>query len=94
MFNGVSIFRLIAVALIFVGFENVGTLGMSEEDRLIEHRKLYKSWPPPFIPNTEGWIRLMKRRMAQVAAISGRHEKYDGWMQVGLELSGSWRSFK
>lgn len=74
---------LVCATIFLVG--NVGVLGLTEETRRDEHKKRYgNNWPPPFIPKTEGWENLMGKRLAQVAAIEDRSQKYDGWKQVSF----------
>ena len=40
-------------------------------------------WPlPEVIPNTPGWNRLMRRRMAQVQQLPDIRDRYTGWVGV------------
>jgi len=54
---------------------------LSEEDRLQEYRKRHYTWPPKYVPNTEGWKKLFDHRFRQVAEIDDRGKRYEGYLQ-------------
>ena len=55
--------------------------GTDEETRLEEHYKLF-GWPPKIIPDTDGWKRMMEKRMSQTRHLKDIGKKYDAWIQV------------
>jgi len=55
--------------------------GLYEPDRVAEYNKRNYTWPPSdeeFIPNTEGWRKIMKRRLEQVRRIESHGDMYNG----------------
>jgi hypothetical protein len=53
------------------------------EERAEEYRKRGHTWPiPEYVPNTEGWTRLMNQRFEQVRALEDSQQKWDGWIQT------------
>jgi hypothetical protein len=68
-----------------VGLSLAGPL--SEAERVEEYDKRYtRVWPPKeYVPNTPGWKSLMEKRFRQVKEIDDGGEKYEGFMQVGMD---------
>ena len=45
---------------------------LSEDDRLEEYNKRNQTWPiEKFVPDNEGWTKLMKERLEQVEELEG-----------------------
>jgi hypothetical protein len=60
-----------------------GDAALVETKRLEEYRKRNYTWPVTETnPNTDGWKRLMYRRLAQVERIQSDDDRYNGWMSV------------
>jgi hypothetical protein len=56
---------------------------MNEQDRLAEYHARNYSWPLPQVnPNTPGWDKLMRRRLAQVERVQNDDDRYNGWVSV------------
>mmetsp|Transcript_13800 Transcript_13800/g.29374 ORF Transcript_13800/g.29374 Transcript_13800/m.29374 type:complete len:135 (+) Transcript_13800:1-405(+) len=56
---------------------------LNEDERVSEYHKRKYTWPPleeEYVPNTEGWKRIMKRRLEQVRRIEDRTDMYNGWV--------------
>eukprot|EP00521_Asterionellopsis_glacialis_P011113 CAMPEP_0195310056 /NCGR_PEP_ID=MMETSP0707-20130614/39054_1 /TAXON_ID=33640 /ORGANISM="Asterionellopsis glacialis, Strain CCMP134" /LENGTH=343 /DNA_ID=CAMNT_0040374365 /DNA_START=44 /DNA_END=1075 /DNA_ORIENTATION=- len=64
--------------------ESTGVFGqLIESERLEEYHKRGYTWPPhEYVPNTEGWKRLMGRRFDQVIHVEDTGKKYDGWVET------------
>lgn len=55
----------------------------TEEERNAEYHRRGHTYPiPEFIPNTEGWTRLMRQRFRQVEALTNMQWKYDAWIET------------
>mmetsp|Transcript_114211 Transcript_114211/g.170851 ORF Transcript_114211/g.170851 Transcript_114211/m.170851 type:complete len:348 (+) Transcript_114211:160-1203(+) len=55
----------------------------TEEERQLEYIKRGHKFPiEEYLPNTEGWTRLMEQRLAQVRALTDSQQKWDGWIQT------------
>lgn len=57
----------------------------SEEERIAEYHKRGYQWPlddDQYLPNTDGWRTLMKRRFDQIMANEEPQERWDGWLQT------------
>jgi hypothetical protein len=53
------------------------------EEQVAEYKRRGHVWPiPEYVPNTEGWTRLMHQRFTQVQAITDNQQKFDGWIQT------------
>ena len=55
----------------------------TEEERIAEYHKRQYTWPmheDDYVPNTNGWKRLMKRRFEQVMANPKPQEKWNGFL--------------
>ncbi|KAL7543955.1 hypothetical protein ACHAXR_013368 [Thalassiosira sp. AJA248-18] len=62
---------------------SVEAAGLNEHERVAEYHKRNYTWPPldeEYIPNTEGWRRIMKRRLEQVQRIENGRDMYNGWV--------------
>jgi hypothetical protein len=58
-------------------------LPYTESERVDEYHKRGRGWPiTEFVPNTEGWTRLMKRRLSQVQAIEDHSQKFNGFVST------------
>jgi hypothetical protein len=58
-------------------------LPYTEEQRLDEYVKRGYQFPfSRYVPDTEGWKRLMDQRFAQVQALEDNQMKWDGWIQT------------
>jgi len=58
---------------------------LNEGERVSEYQKREYQWPAPdedFIPNTEGWRAIMRRRFNQVQEIKDHGDKYNGFMST------------
>ena len=56
---------------------------LREDERRIMYNTRGYEWPlPGVIPNTPGWNRLMRRRMAQVQQLPDIRDRYTGWVGV------------
>lgn len=55
---------------------------LSENDRRDEYYRRNYTWPTTYIPNTEGWKKLMDRRFAQVTQIPDSGARYEGYLQT------------
>jgi hypothetical protein len=55
----------------------------TSEERVAEYKRRGHVWPiPEYVPNTEGWTRLMHQRVTQVQALTDHQQKFDGWIQT------------
>ena len=55
----------------------------TDEQRLAQYHSRGHTYPlKEFVPNTEGWARLMKQRFRQVEAITDLQQKWDGWIET------------
>jgi hypothetical protein len=55
----------------------------AEEERIAEYHRRGHTWPiQEFVPNTEGWVRLMKQRLVQVQSIEDRGPKYNAFFET------------
>ena len=55
--------------------------GLYEPERVAEYHRRNHTWPPldeDFIPNTDGWRKIMRRRMEQVQRIEDTDDMYNG----------------
>jgi len=58
---------------------------LNEHDRVAEYHARNYTWPPPddeFVPKTDGWRNIMRRRLAQVERVGTSHERYNGFMST------------
>eukprot|EP00816_Leptocylindrus_hargravesii_P012975 CAMPEP_0196803248 /NCGR_PEP_ID=MMETSP1362-20130617/2616_1 /TAXON_ID=163516 /ORGANISM="Leptocylindrus danicus, Strain CCMP1856" /LENGTH=376 /DNA_ID=CAMNT_0042174705 /DNA_START=45 /DNA_END=1175 /DNA_ORIENTATION=+ len=69
---------------------------MSEDERMAEYHARNYTWPlmvssdygynpdrsTLYVPDSEGWAKLMRRRMKQIDHMTDRGEKYDAWLNV------------
>ena len=56
-------------------------VGLNELERIRAYHERNYTWPPleeEFIPNTNGWRRIMQRRLEQVQRIENRGDMYNG----------------
>jgi hypothetical protein len=59
------------------------THAFTEQERVAEYLARNWSWPiPAFQPNTEGWDRLMRRRLRQVEEIEDAGARFEGYAQT------------
>jgi hypothetical protein len=72
----------------------VGTdRSLNEEDRINEYNARGYTWPLNEVnPNTDGWRKLVYRRMQQLDSVEDLGERYNGWIQtigknVGMDRS-------
>ncbi|EJK61160.1 hypothetical protein THAOC_18397, partial [Thalassiosira oceanica] len=81
---GSTTFALILLSLISCNrntFTAAG--GLDEGERLGEYYKRGHTWPPKdeeFVPPSDGWRRIMRRRLAQVRRIEDSGDMYNGWV--------------
>lgn len=57
------------------------TAALVEHERVAEYEKRNHTWPPlndDYIPNTDGWRKIMERRFEQVQRIEDRGDMYNG----------------
>ncbi|KAG7349311.1 hypothetical protein IV203_011908 [Nitzschia inconspicua] len=55
----------------------------TEDERQAEYIKRGHKFPfPHYVPDTEGWKRLMDQRFTQVQALTDAQMKWDGWIQT------------
>jgi hypothetical protein len=55
----------------------------TEEERRAEYVKRGHTFPfPHYVPQTEGWKRLMDQRFTQIQALTDPQMKWDGWIQT------------
>ena len=55
--------------------------GLYEPDRVAEYAKRNHTWPPrddEYLPGTDGWRTVMRRRFEQVRRIEDRGDMYNG----------------
>jgi hypothetical protein len=59
------------------------------EERVAEYRRRGHQWPlQDFVPNTDGWSRLMERRLSQIQAMDNTQQRWDGWIEtMGMALT-------
>lgn len=58
---------------------------LNEADRLLEYAKRNYTWPMPrdsYVPQTEGWIQLMQKRLEQIEDILDTNQRYMGYHQA------------
>jgi len=56
---------------------------LNEKERLEEYRSRNYLWPLPSVnPNTTGWDKLMRRRLAQVERVPNLDDRYNGWVAM------------
>jgi len=53
--------------------------GITEIERLEEYSRRGYTWPPRYVPQTNGWRRLMERRERQIMALDDSQQRWDGW---------------
>lgn len=54
-----------------------------ESERLAEYHARNYTWPPKsYVPNTEGWTKLMEHRLRQVSEIDNARDRYEGFIQT------------
>jgi hypothetical protein len=71
-----NIFALILAVPTIVG-------QLNEQDRLEEYKKRGYVWPlKEVVPNTTGWNKLMRRRLAQVEQVDTTHGRYNGYVSA------------
>ena len=59
------------------------THAFTEQERVAEYLARNWSWPiPAFQPNTEGWDRLMRRRLRQVGELEDASARFEGYAQT------------
>jgi hypothetical protein len=52
-------------------------------EREAEYHRRRHTWPlEEFVPDTQGWARLMQQRFAQVRDLTNMQEKWDGWIET------------
>ena len=59
--------------------------GLIEDERVAEYHNREHKWPPlheEFVPNTNGWRKIMRRRLEQVQRIEDRGDMYNGEFKV------------
>ena len=67
--------------LLFLGAST--THAFTEQERVAEYLARNWSWPiPAFQPNTEGWDRLMRRRLRQVEELEDASARFEGYAQT------------
>ena len=55
---------------------------LNEDERRVEYERRKHTWPATYVPNTEGWKKLMDRRFAQVTQIQNSGERYEGCVKI------------
>jgi hypothetical protein len=56
---------------------------LNEQDRIEQYHERNHTWPrEDYVPNTEGWSRLMRTRLQQIQEIENLNDRYMGWHQV------------
>mmetsp|Transcript_46037 Transcript_46037/g.107336 ORF Transcript_46037/g.107336 Transcript_46037/m.107336 type:complete len:411 (-) Transcript_46037:451-1683(-) len=55
---------------------------MNEGERIREFHRRNLTWPPRWVPNTSGWIRLMHRREEQLRELQHAQHKWDGFVTL------------
>ena len=79
---------LLATSLLFAPLVDCGGVRRNkprytEEERQAEYIKRGYEWPiQKFVPDTEGWTKLMSRRLSQIRANPNTQQKWDGWIQT------------
>jgi hypothetical protein len=64
-------------------FLSSATHAFTEPERLAAYHARNWTWPiPEFQPNTEGWDRLMRRRLRQVEEIENKADRFEGFAQT------------
>ena len=56
---------------------------LQESDRVIEYNARNHSWPPllhEYTPSSEGWQRIMARRLEQISHIDDRESRYSAYI--------------
>ena len=72
---------MLLCVLLFNHLLIVSAAGLYEPDRIAEYHRRNHTWPPldeDFIPNTDGWRKIMRRRMEQVQRIEDTDDMYNG----------------
>ena len=61
--------------------------GLDEEERLGEYYKRGHTWPPKdeeFVPPSDGWRKIMRRRFEQVRRIEDTSDMYNGTFELAI----------
>ena len=77
--------RLLFVATVIFVIHGSGVEGteLIEDERIQEFHARNHSWPPQYVPLTEGWKRINDRRFAQVSQLSNdKYSKYNGYLET------------
>jgi hypothetical protein len=54
-----------------------------ESERLAHYHARNYTWPPTkYVPNTDGWTKLMEHRLRQVSEIDNSQHRYEGFIQT------------
>ena len=59
--------------------------GLIEDERVAEYHNRDHKWPPldeEFVPNTNGWRKIMRHRLEQVQRIEDRGDMYNGKLVI------------
>ena len=76
---------LLAALLLLLRLPVTASKQLVEQERVRTYHENNYTWPPAddeFIPNTDGWRRLMQRRFDQVQRIVGSGDQYNGWVST------------
>jgi hypothetical protein len=69
------------IALVLLACASLSSARFTEEERIAEYLKRGYQWPiQKFVPDTEGWNKLMTERLNQVSEIDDEAERYKGYV--------------
>ncbi len=76
---------LLAALLLLLRLPVTVSKQLIEQERVRTYHENNYTWPPAddeFIPNSDGWRRLMQRRFDQVQRIEDSGDQYNGWVST------------
>eukprot|EP00934_Nitzschia_sp_Nitz4_P004169 Nitzschia sp. Nitz4//scaffold207_size38617//10218//11372//NITZ4_007674-RA/size38617-processed-gene-0.30-mRNA-1//1//CDS//3329541602//4159//frame0 len=77
------IFRASFFTLASLALFSASTEAFTEEERVAEYHARNYTWPvPKFIPDFDGWDKLMRSRLQQVSEIENLEERFEGYAQT------------
>lgn len=79
----VTLSTLLAFWLSLANLSSVRAAALIEEERVQEYHKRNYTWPPlkeEYHPQTDGWRKLVERRLRQVDALDANENAYNGYM--------------
>mmetsp|Transcript_29623 Transcript_29623/g.60485 ORF Transcript_29623/g.60485 Transcript_29623/m.60485 type:complete len:397 (-) Transcript_29623:155-1345(-) len=70
------------VATLLVLSLSTAGAGLSEDERMEEYHARGHTWPPKYVPETEGWQRINDRRFSQMRMLEESNPRYNGYVET------------